>query len=307
MTGEVRAESTETHADTITGRLLELDGYSPIRLTTSVPDIVGAVYQKPDRWGGRTDTIPFTQLSGAALSIETEGEDVWVVAQVSPDVSPSVLRPESIRHVQADHPYGNHMPLNGRREMSAWPVAPHFPGTPTFGWPPKVLEYDWHDWMVTGQQPNLPGISTVRAYNAQSRNWRNGLDKFRDVPTLEEAMAAQKGMPITHLISKVAPYRGWSRSFRSGPDYVVTSCSQMDKLKDGRGVKIERPRHPEDELPAPLDIDMYDFPMGITEEELLEAHIERWFGLSTERYSRKPDVPMSQFEADAVYMYMSED
>lgn len=290
------------HEQMITDRLRELDGYSPIRIETAIADIDGARYEQI-RYGDSAGLL-VARLGGSALRIEEDGDNLRVVAQVGPG-APTILEPEDIRSVQADHPYGQDMPLNGRRLPSAWPVAPPYPGTATFAWAPKFIEYDHHDYFVTKRHPEFPGISEIKAYNAQSRNWRDGTNPDRDIPSLEEAIAADK-TPITHFISKTALNRGWGSDRQEMPDYVVTSCCQLDS-KEGHGVIIRQPQYPENDRSEPLRIDMFDMPRGTTEEALLKAHIARWYGMSTERYTHHPTTPMSQFEADQVYLYMAAD
>lgn len=263
-------------------KVQEILPYGPLTITTEYPDIPGAKYGSNGFYAPKTTTFHDSEVTVTGI-----GETTEFVIETDAMSEPVTLGLGHIVYAGVDHPLGRRMPLHGRSVPS--PVILERDRMTLIEWAPRFIEYGRYERADAGIHPEFSGIGVVKLHAADTCD-----NQWRKVPqpTLDEAMAAteEKGhQPMTFLISALA----------KGRRAIVTSRIGYNQT---RAVFVRPPEAMADE---PIAIEMVDFAAGITEDKLVEHHIER---LQSWRVKGDPNYPrITPMQRDELFLYATSD
>lgn len=276
-------EAASAHAETIASTIRDLAHYGPLKISTRHPGIPGIEYGQP--YPNDETQTPIAYIGSMLLSVEVNEADVSVKVHGSNHAKPFVLTPGQIESVFVDHPWGRHMPLQGRELMAT--SLTEYNGLLVLRWPDHVIENGWYDRVDIANHPEHPGITVVKTYQADVKDITKAGPA--EVPLLDEAKEKDTA-PRTFLITRI-----------NDETYIVTSRLGIEETTP---IIVRKPKEPRDgQL---LHIEMLNMKNGTGDHELVDLHIKRYQELS-EDFFGTPRWPMSQFDADKVFLYMVSD
>jgi hypothetical protein len=249
--------------------------YGPLLAVTTAPNVEGAEYSVPRVFGKDPYPREYALIRGRVefvSSEETDGQEKIKVTQQGGTVV--TLADHEIDSVHIDHPDHLHMPLNGNEVLGLDIVN----GTMTYT--RNCIESGHHAFIEAVNHPDYPGVRVVRGYRTTYYH-----DERKS--TFDEVKAEDKN-PHIFLITKVGENK-----------VVVTSKVGYEK---GQPVKIVPPRHDSRRHVPHIKFDMRDYGRATTDDKLLEAHLRR-----VGRKNGNPTIPIPDFEADSIFLYMISD
>ncbi len=295
--------STGESIQEFSARILALDEYGPLLVTTRNPDIARLCQRLPNVEGiSSIDALPGDKdrrtkviIGTAALVIdESEGDglvSLGVVAKGSNEGRLS-LPLEDVEAIKIDHRFGKNMPLNGRKipTLSIYNQGGMF----VPGWTNQLMKGSCSAVVESGIHPDNPGVGLVRTYEiARAESPRPG-----QVPTIEEAKA-QEGHSMAFLISP-----GWRLGDTGDANHlyrIVTSCMGGESE---RPLTVRPPWYPR-RIPL-MHVEMLDLPSGTSQTDLLARHLKRMANLNPE-YRDGRLFKLGQMTVDATFLHIVSD
>ena len=287
--------ASQAHRAEIAARLRDIVSY-PLGVKTRVPNLPGAIYNKP--WPNDPNQQPYALL-GDPMRISVL--DTGGASDISGDHMELTVRPRQheghfrldlsqIEGVFVDLPRGSSMPVHGSAVLPVGLTRNH--GISILRWPSGIIEQDTHDRVEVTEHTHYPGITVASFYNADGATLEDGSRERLSLSAAKERAQATNALTRLVLLSHI----------EGSAVYIATS--QLG-YQEQSSVTVRKPRRSDEHR----HVEMVDFPMEASANELLESHLHRheeWAGI-LHGSANFPDRPQRQPDIDSTLTYMWHD